>query len=156
TKITYTVKNGSKTVVSHTVSFSKKTTSSYIAFLNLCGNSDDDDDDDDDHGSSSCSSKWGSGYKLSFTASVSGLGTDGKTNATASGDAAVLALPDVNRSQSLVAVAGVPNAPAGSVPAGVPTTFSVDVPNNVIQTPFNTVNTGAGVDVSCLVTVDGF
>src|SRR5689334_10418629 len=36
TKITYTVKNGSKTVVSHSVSFSK-TTSSYIAFLNLCG-----------------------------------------------------------------------------------------------------------------------
>lgn len=151
--ITYTVKNGSKTVVSHTVSFSK-TTSKYFAFLNLCATT--NDDDDDDNGSPSCATKWATGYKLSFTANLAGLGTSGTSKGTASGDAAVLALPDVNLTQSLITVAGVPNAPASSVPANVATTFSVDVPNNVIQTPFNTVNTGAGVDVSCLVTVDGF
>jgi hypothetical protein len=157
--LTYTVKdagNRNKTIVTHTVSFSKSV-SSYFYHLNLCTSQGDDDDDDDGSSHySSCNSHWGSQYVLTVTANLKGIGTDGKSTGTGSATATVLNLPDIDLSQQqlfVVSAAGT-QTPATSVNPVTPTTFSVPFPNNK---PIGGVANAVGAQgVVCVVTVDGF
>ncbi|MDB4876517.1 MAG: hypothetical protein JWM41_2963 [Gemmatimonadetes bacterium] len=158
--LTYTVKNGSTMVTTHTVKFNK-TASSYFVHLNLCQSSNDDDDDDDGSSSASaCSQHWLPAYKLTVSANLKGLGSDGKSSGTASGDAIVMYLPDIDLTQQALSIVGGGGlTPATSVTPAVPTTFSVPFPNNkpIVNGPLGsgTVPNGVGVQTTCLVTVDG-
>jgi len=150
--VTYTVKAGSKTISSHTVSFSN-TVSSYFVHLNLCQSS-NDDDDDGSYGSSSCNTYWASSDALTFSASLKGLGSDGKSTGTASGTASILNLPDIDLTQQGLFVVGTGGAltPASNIAPATATTFSVAFPNNkAIGSVANTV----GAQTVCIVTVDG-
>ncbi len=157
--LTYTVKdagNKNKTIATRTVSFSKSV-SSYFYHLNLCTSQGDDDDDDDGSSRySSCSSRWGSQYVLTVTASLKGIGSDGKSNGTGSATATVFNLPDIDLSQQplFVVAAGGTQTPATSVSPSTPTTFSVPFPNNK---PIGGVANAVGAQgVVCVVSVDGF
>ncbi|HEY4217823.1 MAG TPA: hypothetical protein VGM67_11845 [Gemmatimonadaceae bacterium] len=156
--LTYTVKdaaNKNKTVTSATVKFSKSV-SSYFYHLSLCDSQHDDDDDDDGSSrSSSCSSHWGSQYTLTFSATLAGLGSNGKSTGTASGTATVFNLPDVDLSQQHLYVVGAGGSQtvAGNVNPGTATTFSVPFPNNKA---IGGVANKVGAQTVCVVTVDGF
>jgi hypothetical protein len=143
-----------KQVLTRNVHFKTTGIQSYATWIDLCaGNGDDDNDDDDANAASECSSKIALNWRVSVQANLKGVGGDDKKTDVVREDGVNGYLPDIDLSHSLVALAGVPNAPASAVPANVATTFNVDVANLIVP---GGSNTGATAQVSCLVIVDGF
>lgn len=143
-----------KQVLVRTVHFESAGVQTYTRWINPClGNGSEDYDDDHGHGGDGCASKLALNYTVSVQANLKGVDGDDKKTDVVREDGINGYLPDIDLSHSLVALAGVPNAPAGSVPANVASLFSVDVANLIVP---GGDNTGAPAQVSCLVTVDGF
>lgn len=154
----YTVTNSSKKqVLSKTVTFSHSGITKYSTAINLCSSSHDDDDDDDGHSPSysSCSTHIGAGWTVSVQGTLKGVGGGDKKTDVAPVNANIINLPDVDLTQQGLFVIGTTGAQtaATTVAASIPTTFSVNIPNNK---PIAGVANTVGAQSACIVMVDGW